>query len=104
MITDPAERIEVTLANLLIIVEDVRRFEVDFDLLRRPASNIGSTARYHWHGMYITLIVRIHEEGLPATHAEWLGEVQEWFVANSESGEVSATPRFSDSFRGVSPK
>lgn len=38
--------------------------------------------------MYITLMVRIHEEGLPATQAEWLGEVQEWFVANSESGEV----------------
>lgn len=88
MIVDPAERIEVTLADLLIMAEDVRRFEVDFDLLRRPASNIGSTARYDWDGMYITLMVRIHEEGLPATQAEWLGEVQEWFVANSESGEV----------------
>lgn len=88
MIVDPAERIEVTLADLLIMAEDVRRFETDFDLLRRPASNIGSTARYDWDGMYITLMVRIHEEGLPATQAEWLGEVQEWFVANSESGEV----------------
>lgn len=88
MIMDPAERIEVTLADLLIMAEDVRRFEMDFDLMRRPASNIGSTARYDWDGMYITLMVRIHEEGLPATQAEWLGEVQEWFVANSESREV----------------
>lgn len=88
MILDPAERIEVTLADLLIMADDVRRFETEFDLLRRPASNIGSTARYDWDGMYITLMVRIHEEGLPATQAEWLGEVQEWFVANSESGEV----------------
>lgn len=88
MITDPAERIEVTVADLLIMAEDVRRFETDCDLLRRPASHIGSTARYDWDGMYIALMVRMHDQGLPATQAEWLGEVQEWFVATSESGEV----------------
>ncbi len=87
MITEPAG-IELTLADLLIMADEVRRFETDCDLLRRPASHIGSTARYDWEGMYITLMVRIHDQGLPATQAEWLGEVQEWFVANSESGEV----------------
>ena len=46
------------------------------------------TARYDWEGMYITLMVRIHDQGLPATQAEWLGEVQEWFVANGDGGEV----------------
>jgi hypothetical protein len=88
MIVDQSERIEVTLADLLIMAEDARRFETDCDLLRRPASHIGSTARYDWDGMYINLMVRIHDQGLPATQAEWLGEVQEWFVANSEGGEV----------------
>lgn len=87
MIDDPAG-IEVTLADLLIMAEDARRFETDCDLLRRPASHIGSSARYDWDGMYIALMVRIHDQGLPATQAEWLGEVQEWFVATSESGEV----------------
>lgn len=80
--------IEVTLADLLIMAEDVRRFEADCDLLRRPASHIGSTARYDWDGMYISLMVRIHDQGLPATQAEWLGEVQDWFVANSGNVEV----------------
>lgn len=88
MIADPADRIEVTMADLLIMAEDVRRFETDCDLLRRPASHIGSTARYDWDGMYIALMVRIHDQGLPATQAEWLGEVQEWFVANSDGSEV----------------
>lgn len=88
MIADPAERIEVTLADLLIMAEDVRRFEADCDLLRRPASHIGSTARYDWDGMYISLMVRIHDQGVPATQAEWLGEVQDWFVANTQNGEV----------------
>ena len=88
MITDPAERIEVTLADLLIMAQDVRQFEAAFDLARRPGAYSGSTARYDWDGMYIALMVRIYDQGLPATQAEWLGEVQEWFVANSESGEV----------------
>lgn len=88
MIADPADRIEVTLADLLIMAEDLRRFEVDCDLLRRPTSRIGSTARYDWDGMYIALMVRIHDQGLPATQAECLGEMQEWFVANSETGEA----------------
>lgn len=88
MITDPAERIEVTLADLLIMARDVQKFETDCDLLRRPAAHIGSTARYDWDGMYIALMVRIHEQGVPATQAEWLGEVQEWFVANGDGSEV----------------
>lgn len=87
MIADPAG-IEVTLADLLIMADEVRRFETDCDLLRRPASHIGSTARYDWEGMYITLMVRIHDQGLPATQAEWLGEVQEWFVATGDGSEV----------------
>jgi hypothetical protein len=80
--------IEVTLADLLIMAEEVRRFEADCDLLRRPASHIGSTARYDWDEMYISLIRRVHEHGVPETQAEWVGEVQEWFVEKSESGEV----------------
>ena len=88
MITDPAERIEVTLSDLLIMAKDVQKFEAEYDLLRRPAAHIGSTARYDWDGMYIALMVRIHDHGLPATQAEWLGEVQEWFVANGDGSEV----------------
>lgn len=88
IIQDPADRIEVTIADLLIMAKDVRRFEADCDLLRRPTSHIGSSARYDWDGMYVAQMVRIHDQGLPATQAEWLGEVQEWFVANSENGEV----------------
>jgi len=88
MFPDPTDYIEVTLADLLIMAEDVLRFETDCDLLRRPASHIGSTARYDWDGMYIRLIRRVHEHGVPETQAEWVGEVQEWFVERSKTGEV----------------
>jgi hypothetical protein len=88
LLTEHPAGIKVTLADLLIKAEDVHRFETDCDLLRRPASHIGSTARYDWDGMYISLIRRVHEHGVPETQAEWVGEVQQWFVEKSESGEV----------------
>jgi hypothetical protein len=88
LFANPADHIHVTVDDLLIMAEEVQRFEVDWDLLRRPSSHIGSTARYDWDGMYIAQIVRVHEQGVPASQADWLGEVQDWFVANSENGEV----------------
>ena len=88
LLPEHAQGLSVTLDDLMIMAEDVRRFEATFDLARRPGAYSGSTARYDWDGMYIALMVRIYDQGLPATQAEWLGEVQEWFVANSESGEV----------------
>jgi hypothetical protein len=38
--------------------------------------------------MYVTMIQRIHEQGLPATQAELIGELQEWFANVAENGEV----------------
>lgn len=88
MLEDPAHHIQVTAEDLMIMADEVQQFEADFDLLRRPASQIGAPARYDWDGMYIAMIVRIHDRGLPLSQAEWVGEVQEWFVANGEKGEV----------------
>ena len=88
LLPDHPTGLTVTMADLLIMARDVHKFEAECDLLRRPTSHIGSLPRYDWDGMYIALIVRIHEHGLPATQAEWLAEVQEWFVANGDGNEV----------------
>jgi hypothetical protein len=88
IINKPAKGIVVTLGDLMILAEEVRQFEVECDLLRRPAAHIGSTPNYDWDGMYLTLIRRVHEQGVPPTQAEWVGEVQEWFVGHSETGKV----------------
>lgn len=88
VVTKPAKGIPVTLGDLMVLVEEVRHFEEEFDLLRRPAAHIGSTTRYDWDGMYIALILRVHGQGVPPTQAEWVGEVQDWFVSRSETGEV----------------
>lgn len=88
LIADPADRIEVTLEDLLIMADDVWRFETDCNLLRRPAPTVGAAAKYDWDGMYMVLIQRVHDQGVPETQAEWVGEVQDWFVQTSETGEV----------------
>lgn len=44
--------------------------------------------RYDWDGMYVAMLKRVNDQGLPETQAEWVGEVQEWFIANSEAGDA----------------
>jgi len=79
---------KVRLEDLLIMADQVRAFEVEHDLLRRPAAHIGSSPRYDWESMYISQIVRVFEQGLPDTQAEWIGEVQDWFAETSDDGQI----------------
>lgn len=77
---------EVQLEDLLILAEDVHRFEVEHDLLRRPAAAVGAPTRYDWESMYIAQIIRIHDRGVPESQTAWVGEVQEWF-AGTKGGD-----------------
>ena len=43
---------------------------------------------YDWDAMYVAVIKRIHEHGLPDTQAEFVGEFQEWFARRDEKGEA----------------
>ncbi len=87
-VTEPADGVEVSIADLLIGGQDVLRFEDEYDLLRRIGGGTGALSPYDWEGMYVAMIKRIHEHGLPATQAELIGELQEWFGNVAESGEV----------------
>ena len=88
LIDDPAHHIPVTVDDLYITADDVQRFEADWELDRRQGAFTGSTPRYDWDGMYVAMMQRMNEYGLPATQAEWVGEVQDWFVANSDTGDA----------------
>lgn len=87
-VTEPADGVEVSIADLLISGQDVLRFEDEYDLLRRIGGGTGALSPYDWEGMYVAMIKRIHEHGLPATQAELIGELQEWFGNIAESGDV----------------
>lgn len=87
-ISEPVDGVEVSIADLLIGGQDVLRFEDEHDLLRRIGGGTGSLSPYDWEGMYVTLIKRIHEHGIPDTQAELIGELQNWFADVAENGDV----------------
>lgn len=88
LVTDPAEGLEVSIADLLITGQQVQKFENDHELMRRIAGGTGSTSPYDWDGMMNALVVRIHERGLPATQSELIADMQEWFAEQSEDGLI----------------
>ena len=87
-VTEPEDGVEVSIADLLISGPDVLRFEDEYDLLRRIGGGSGALSPYDWEGMYVAMIQRIQEHGLPATQAELIGELREWFATVSETSEV----------------
>ncbi len=72
----------------MILADDVHRFEIEHGLVKRMTDPGGAPARYDWEGLYIAQMVRLHDNGLPATQGEWIAEVQDWFAETSPNGEV----------------
>lgn len=87
-ITEPAEGVLIRLTDLLLMADEVHRFEDDRDLLRRPSNSNGSASRYDWEAVNIMLFRRINDSGLPATQGELINEVQDWFAQHSPTGEI----------------
>lgn len=87
-ITDPSDGVVIKLTDLLLMADEVHKFEDDRDLLRRPALSPGAVPRYDWDAVNIMLFQRINDRGLPATQGELISEVQDWFAQNSPTGEI----------------
>lgn len=87
-VTDPVEGIVVRATDLMFPAEALHRFEEERDLFRRPVHGIGAGARYDWEAMTVWLFKRLNEQGFPASQAALIAEVQDWFIANSTSGDV----------------
>jgi hypothetical protein len=91
--TDPVEGITVTAADVLVKRAEVERFEVQHGLFNGGRSSgpgtdgqvesrrggPGVPPRYDWDGFYGALARRIHEQGIPATQAELVREMLDWF-------------------------
>ena len=83
VITDPVGGIAITVADMLILAEDVFAFEDDHDMGRRAATGGKGGSPYDWEGMNVALIQRIHEHGLPVSQADLVAEMQDWFAGQS---------------------
>ncbi len=87
-ITDPAKGVEVSVADMIILGDEVQKFEDDHDLLRRVVGGTGTSSPYDWNGMMIAVFRRIHEQGIPDTQAALVGEMQDWFAQQSDGGQM----------------
>ncbi|MBJ6372730.1 hypothetical protein [Sedimentitalea arenosa] len=88
LITEPAGGIPVAVADMLIQAEEVHAFEDENDMVRRTPSGPGVTSPYDWEGMTIALILRIFDHGLPATQAELVAEMQDWFADQTDGRKM----------------
>jgi hypothetical protein len=87
-VTDPLEGVDVSIADLFVRSKQVRKFEDKHDLLRRVSGGTGSASLYDWDGMTKAFLIRIHDHGIPASKAEMISDIQDWFVAHSNGDEI----------------
>ncbi len=88
IITDPVQGVTIELDDLLVTAKAAQRFEDEYDPLHRVHVSPGRSARHDWEGMLQALMIRLFEYGLPESQAEFVGEGQDWFVANARDGSV----------------
>ncbi|KGJ02742.1 hypothetical protein SAMN04487972_12817 [Paracoccus halophilus] len=82
----PEEGLLIDLHDLTITADTLAKFEDRHRGCRR--SNAGPTMKYDWEHAYLTMIIRIHERGLPASLTELVAEMQEWFIQTSADGDA----------------
>ena len=88
IITDPVGGVTVAVADMMIMADEVHAFEEENEMVRRVTSGPGATTPYDWEGMMVALIHRIHERGLPATQAELVAEMQDWFADQTDGQKI----------------
>ena len=88
LITEPADGLSVSVADMLILAEEVHAFEEESNMVRRVAGGPGASASYDWDGMIVALVRRIHDNGLPATQTELIAEMQDWFADQSDGRRI----------------
>ena len=81
--------------DLVLIAAEMIRFEAAAQHLRptpsAPPSRapvLSSHLKYDWDAMWVHVLQRVHEQGLPETQREFVSEIQEWFIRRSPDGDA----------------
>jgi hypothetical protein len=88
LIADPPDGLPVAVADMLLLAEEVHAFEEENEMVRRVTTGPGATTPYPWDGMMVALIHRIYARGLPATQAELIAEMQDWFADATDGRKI----------------
>lgn len=88
LITAPESGVTISIGDVMILGEDVQRFEDAHDLFGRikEGAGLSEDGDYDWSAMNVEITRRVFEEGLPASQAEWIRELQDWFAARNDDG------------------
>jgi hypothetical protein len=87
-ITEPIGGTRMEAADILIRASEIERFEAAHGFARPRGSGPGVPPRYDWDQFYVALIRRLFHDGMPESLRALVGEMQDWFIANSAAGEA----------------
>jgi hypothetical protein len=83
LITSPAEGVVVSMDDLLILAEEVHRFEVEREIFGKPHRGKGPDPKFEWEDFWRAVAVLIHEKGVPAKLTDFINEMADWFMDQS---------------------
>ena len=87
-ISSPEQGVVISIGDLMMLGEEVQKFEDSHNLFGRIAegAGLGEEGDYDWPAMNAEITRRVFEEGLPPSQSEWIRELQDWFAARSQDG------------------
>ncbi|MFC7705772.1 hypothetical protein ACFQXB_16410 [Plastorhodobacter daqingensis] len=97
-VSPPESGLAITRDDLVLSAACVARFEEEHGVFRRVNPN--ASKGHDWEGFYGALILHLFQRGLPEKQADLVGEMQDWFIANSTDGDA---PEESTIRKRVSP-
>ena len=91
-VTDPRDGLSVGTADLVLVTAEMNRFEQLHSILGRPAAAdvavpSSRPPKHDWDAMWVHVLQRDHEHGLPETQREFVSEIEEWFIRRSPDAD-----------------
>jgi hypothetical protein len=78
--------------DLVLVAVEMSRFEQQHSIFGRPAATATVPSAHpfkcDWGAMWVHVLQRVHEQGLPETQREFVSEIQEWFIRRSPDGDA----------------
>jgi len=83
-ITEPAEGVIVSMEDLMILADEVYRFETENEIFGRPHGGKGPEPKFDWDGFWRAVALYVHEQGVPTTLKEFTEVLSNWFLDQSD--------------------
>jgi len=73
----------VSLDDLLILAEEVYRFEVEREIFGKAHKGKGPDPKFDWEEFWRAVAVLVHEKGVPTKLTDFTNEMADWFMDQS---------------------